>query len=74
MKRHLVILSGAPFRAAKGAQSKDLADFRTDVCRGFTGSFDSAPRRLRPPRRSAQDDCDFEEGYIGRGVPIPTAA
>ena len=24
-----------------------------------TGSFDSAPRRLRPPRRSAQDDLRF---------------
>ena len=27
-----------------------------------TGSFDSAPRRLRPPRRSAQDD--LKSGHV----------
>ena len=31
----------------------------SEAIRDATGSFDSAPRRLRPPRRSAQDDPRF---------------
>ena len=39
-----------------GTQSKNPVKFTNEIASKATGSFDSAPRRLRPPRRSAANE------------------